>query len=127
MNARSFALPTVVLLLSASLGAAGDVKPAGPDEIAKGTVAGVDALEDCRRAVQAEVERVARVPPLIAGNVALIRFSSPAQIHPLLVRHIRPPCTLRMRAKITPFCPEGPRYCGVPVWKLEPSQYERLI
>ncbi len=50
-----------------------------------------------------------------------------AKIHPLLVRHIRPPCSLRMRAKITPFCPEGPRYCGVPVWKLEPSQYERLI
>ncbi|MGA9522233.1 MAG: FAD-dependent thymidylate synthase [Myxococcaceae bacterium] len=50
-----------------------------------------------------------------------------AKIHPLLARHIRPPCSLRMRAKITPFCPEGPRYCGVPVWKLEPSQYERLI
>jgi single-stranded-DNA-specific exonuclease len=62
----------------------------GPDEIAKGTVAGVDALEDCRRAVQAEVERVARVPPLIAGNVALLRFSSPAQIHPLIATRWAP-------------------------------------
>lgn len=50
-----------------------------------------------------------------------------ANVHPQLVRHIRPPCTLRMQAKITPFCPEGPRYCGVPVWKLEPEQMERLI
>ncbi len=49
------------------------------------------------------------------------------KVQPELVRHIRPPCTLRMQAKITPFCPEGPRFCGVPVWKLEPEQMQRLI
>ena len=48
-------------------------------------------------------------------------------VHPRLARHVRPPCTLRKDAGITPFCPEGPRYCGVPVWKLELEQFERLI
>lgn len=50
-----------------------------------------------------------------------------ARVQPQLVRHIRPPCTLRKEAGITPFCPEGPRYCGVPVWNLEPEQMQRLI
>jgi flavin-dependent thymidylate synthase len=28
-----------------------------------------------------------------------------------------PPCTLRSEAGIHPICPEGPRFCGVKVWK----------
>jgi hypothetical protein len=28
-----------------------------------------------------------------------------------------PPCTLRSEAGIYPICPEGPRFCGVKVWK----------
>jgi len=48
-------------------------------------------------------------------------------VHPTLMRHIQPPCTLRKEAKLTPFCPEGPRYCGVPVWNLDLPQFERLI
>ena len=32
------------------------------------------------------------------------------KVHPLLARHIQPPCTLRRDAGITPFCPEGPRF-----------------
>jgi thymidylate synthase ThyX len=48
-------------------------------------------------------------------------------VHPNLARHIQPPCTLRKQAGITPFCPEGPRYCGVPVWKMELEQFQRLI
>jgi single-stranded DNA-specific DHH superfamily exonuclease len=55
-----------------------------PADIARGTVPGVAELERCRVEVQAELARVARVPPRIAGNVALLRFSSPAQIHPLV-------------------------------------------
>lgn len=56
----------------------------GPADIARGTVPGVAELERCRAEVQAELARVARMPPRIAGNVALLRFSSPAQIHPLV-------------------------------------------
>jgi len=49
------------------------------------------------------------------------------QVHPSLAGHIAPPCALRREAGITPFCPEGPRFCGVPVWKLDLSDYQRLI
>ena len=55
-----------------------------PADIARGTVAGVAELAACRAEVTAELARVARVPPRIAGNVALLRFSSSAQIHPLV-------------------------------------------
>ena len=55
-----------------------------PADIAKARVAGVDVLAACRAEVNAEVARVSRVPPKVAGNVALVRFSSPAQIHPLI-------------------------------------------
>lgn len=48
-------------------------------------------------------------------------------VQPRLVEHIRPPCTLRKEAKITPYCPEGPRFCGVPVWNLKLDDMRRLI
>jgi len=38
-----------------------------------------------------------------------------------------PPCVLRYRQKIKPICPEGERFCGVKVWKLDFGNYERLI
>jgi thymidylate synthase ThyX len=28
-----------------------------------------------------------------------------------------PPCVLRSRSGVTPICPEGERFCGVPVWR----------
>jgi flavin-dependent thymidylate synthase len=28
-----------------------------------------------------------------------------------------PPCVMRSRAGTRPFCPEGERYCGIPVWR----------
>jgi len=28
---------------------------------------------------------------------------------------------------VTPFCPEGPRYCGVPVWNRALEEFERLL
>lgn len=48
-------------------------------------------------------------------------------VHPSLVRHVQPPCTLRKQAGLTPFCPEGPRFCGVPVWNMDLPQFQRLI
>lgn len=62
----------------------------GPDEIARGVLPGVAELAACRAEVNAEVERVARVAPRIANDVALIRFSSPAQIHPLIATRWAP-------------------------------------
>lgn len=48
-------------------------------------------------------------------------------VHPRLGAHLGPPCDLRYRAGVKPTCPEGPRYCGVPVWKLDAKDYVRVI
>ena len=38
-----------------------------------------------------------------------------------------PPCALRYEEGIKPVCPEGDRFCGVKVWKMDFDEYERLI
>jgi len=48
-------------------------------------------------------------------------------VHPKLGKFLLPPCTIRMLAGTKPYCPEGKRYCGVPVWNLDTSAYERTI
>jgi len=49
------------------------------------------------------------------------------QVNPRIGRHLLPPCGLRIRAGTSPWCPEGKRYCGVPVWQYDLAQYERVI
>lgn len=44
---------------------------------------------------------------------------------PLIGRHIKAPCYLRLRSGTTPYCPEGDKFCGLPVWKYNISQYTR--
>jgi len=46
---------------------------------------------------------------------------------PELGRHLLPPCTHRLHAGVKPICPEGERYCGVRVWRMELEGYERVI
>ena len=53
-------------------------------DIAQRRVPGVEQLEAYRQAVQAEVSRCSRVAPQMLGDVALIRFGSRAQVHPLV-------------------------------------------
>ena len=53
-------------------------------DIAAGKVPGAERLEEYRLAVVAEVDRCSRIPPEVMGDAALIRFSSGAQIHPLI-------------------------------------------
>lgn len=48
-------------------------------------------------------------------------------IHPRLGRWLLPPCGLRDRSGVKPPCPEGSRYCGVPVWRYDVSEYERVL
>jgi thymidylate synthase ThyX len=67
-----------------------------------------DAQEEIWRASLDEVQQVAAAQPRIA-------------------RHLGPPCSQRLAAGIRPYCPEGPRYCGVQVWKLGWQQYRRLL
>ena len=49
------------------------------------------------------------------------------QVHPRVGRWLQPPCGLRDRSGARPICPEGARYCGVPVWRLDLEQYRRVI
>ena len=46
-------------------------------------------------------------------------------VHPRLVRHVGPPCVLR-RDLVKPYCTEGKRFCGVPVWKQWPDVARRI-
>ncbi|MEW5986518.1 MAG: FAD-dependent thymidylate synthase [Chloroflexota bacterium] len=50
-----------------------------------------------------------------------------AEVNPRIGRYLGAPCTLRYEAGARPFCPEGDRYCGVPVWKLELAAYQRVL
>ena len=56
----------------------------GVQEIVTGRIAGAKRLEEMQREVRSEMERCSRVPPRTAGNLALIRFSSGAQVHPVV-------------------------------------------
>ncbi len=38
-----------------------------------------------------------------------------------------PPCAVRYKEGIKPYCPEGDRFCGVKVWKLDFEEYRRDI
>jgi thymidylate synthase ThyX len=49
------------------------------------------------------------------------------EVHPELGRWLLPPCGLRADAGARPVCPEGPRFCGVPVWRLTPAAYRRIL
>ncbi|HVO31534.1 MAG TPA: FAD-dependent thymidylate synthase, partial [bacterium] len=49
------------------------------------------------------------------------------KVHPLLAKHIGPPCHMRREAGTKPLCPEGTRYCGVPVWKLGLNEMLRVL
>ncbi len=53
--------------------------------------------------------------------------SAVAEIHPAIARCLGTPCTLRRRAGLTPFCPEGPRFCGVRAWSQDISGIRRIV
>jgi thymidylate synthase ThyX len=46
-------------------------------------------------------------------------------VEPRIGRWLLPPCGLRHRAGAKPVCPEGDRYCGVPVWRVPPGERDR--
>jgi len=48
-------------------------------------------------------------------------------VHPRLGRYLHPPCSVRKEAGMKPFCPEGRRFCGEPVWNYALEQYLRVI
>lgn len=48
-------------------------------------------------------------------------------VNPEIGKWLLPPCGLRNKSGEKPYCPEGDRYCGVPVWRLNRDEYVRLI
>lgn len=67
-----------------------------------------NAQEEIWRATLDEVEQVQDVSPAIA-------------------EFMLPPCGQRARAAVGPFCPEGERFCGQPVWRKARSEYLRVL
>ncbi len=49
------------------------------------------------------------------------------EVHPRLGRWLVPPCGVRKEAGTSPWCPEGARYCGEPVWDFALDEYRRVI
>ncbi|MEE9289365.1 MAG: FAD-dependent thymidylate synthase, partial [Bacteroidota bacterium] len=49
------------------------------------------------------------------------------EVNPLIGKYLLPPCTIRAMAGVRPICPEGVRFCGEIVWKMDVSEYERVI
>ncbi len=46
---------------------------------------------------------------------------------PLIGQHLLPPCGVRHAAGVRPYCPEGDKYCGTPVWLLDRSAWQRVL
>ena len=78
-TAAADATPALTLLME------GD----GPKAITKGTRAENAALHAAKAEVKAELESARRVAPKVRDGVALIRFHSPTQIHPLIAQQWR--------------------------------------
>ena len=68
----------------------------GPKAITKGSDPDALALHAAKAEVRAAMDEAKRVPPTIAGDVALIRLHTPCQIHPLIAQQWRS----RLRDKI---------------------------
>lgn len=49
------------------------------------------------------------------------------KVHPILGAYLGPPCSMRSRSGAKPICPEGDRFCGIPVWRLPLEKYQRVI
>jgi flavin-dependent thymidylate synthase len=58
---------------------------------------------------------------------ALDEVTQVEALHPDIGKWLLPPCGLRSLAQNTPVCPEGQRFCGVPVWRLSKKDYVRII
>lgn len=77
----------------------------GPKGITKGEGADVAALHAAKAEVRQAVEAARKAAPRVIGDVALIRFTSPCQIHPLIAQQWRG----RLRDKIVIAANDGYR------------------
>ncbi len=50
-----------------------------------------------------------------------------SELFPRIGKYLYAPCALRKSADRKPFCPEGDRFCGIPVWKQNLNEYQRIL
>jgi thymidylate synthase ThyX len=51
-------------------------------------------------------------------ETAIDEVAQVREVFPTIGRYVDgPPCVMRSRAGTTPICPEGERFCGIPVWR----------
>lgn len=60
-------------------------------------------------------------------NASVEEVQQIQRIDPMIAAHLAAPCVLRSKAGVTPKCPEGKRFCGIPVWDKEVDEYERVL
>jgi len=61
-------------------------------------------------------------------NASVDETKQISAIHPQIGKWLLAPCGIRWSAHTTPFCPEGERYCGKPLWDKKVEEYpERII
>lgn len=60
-------------------------------------------------------------------QIAMEQVAQIKRAHPRIGKWLLPPCAVRCRAGVKPYCPEGPRFCGVKVWKIPMEDWRRLI
>ena len=52
------------------------------------------------------------------SETALEEVAQVREVHPVIGQYVDgPPCVMRSRSGSRPICPEGERYCGIPVWR----------
>lgn len=52
------------------------------------------------------------------SDTAIEEVAQVREVHPTIGRYVDgPPCVMRSRSGARPICPEGERYCGIPVWR----------
>jgi thymidylate synthase ThyX len=49
------------------------------------------------------------------------------EIQPEIAKWIKAPCGIRKLGEQKPYCPEGDKFCGVQVWKIDLPEYNRTI
>jgi thymidylate synthase ThyX len=60
-------------------------------------------------------------------NASLDEAQQIREVNPRIGKFLLPPCSIRDLAGTRPVCPEGVRFCGEKVWRLDMNEYERLI
>lgn len=60
-------------------------------------------------------------------NMCRDEVTQVGRLFPDFGKYVLPPCGIRNLSGVRPYCPEGERFCGVAVWKLGVTEFERAI